>query len=146
MEIPPNSGNRTLLDVHGAGAQRSDFKTGDPSDYPDGHGPQGDVVRIFNYVRLVRYAVSSSVDEEINSSEIQILPNSDFTLLSVNMGSAYFDEAVVCNIYGEKLLSETLRENQTFFSFDISTLSSGAYFVLFSNDKGIISKRLTIIR
>jgi hypothetical protein len=42
------------MDVHGAGAQRSDPKTGDPADYPTGHGPQGDTIRIFNYVRLVR--------------------------------------------------------------------------------------------
>ena len=42
------------VDVHGAGAQRSDPKTGDPNDYPTGHGPQGDAIRIYNYVRLVR--------------------------------------------------------------------------------------------
>jgi len=41
-------------DVHGAGAQRSDPKTGDPSDFPYGHGPQGDAIRIYNYVRCVR--------------------------------------------------------------------------------------------
>lgn len=44
------------LDVHGAGAQRSDPKSGDPADYPTGHGPQGDAIRIYNYVRLVRDA------------------------------------------------------------------------------------------
>ena len=44
----------TWQDVHGAGAQRSDPKTGDPDDYPIGHGPQGDAIRIYNYVRLVR--------------------------------------------------------------------------------------------
>jgi hypothetical protein len=54
MEMPPNSGNYQLLDVHGAGAQRSDPKTGNPDDYPYGHGPQGDVIRIYNYVRCVR--------------------------------------------------------------------------------------------
>ncbi len=48
--------NGQWLDVHGAGAQRSDPKTGDPSTYPTGHGPQGDAIRIFNYVRLVRDA------------------------------------------------------------------------------------------
>ena len=42
------------VDVHGAGAQRSDFKSGNPADYPTGRGPQGDAVRIYNYVRLVR--------------------------------------------------------------------------------------------
>jgi hypothetical protein len=41
-------------DVHGAGAQRSDPKTGDPSAFPHGRGPQGDVIRIYNFVRLVR--------------------------------------------------------------------------------------------
>ncbi|MFT6995962.1 MAG: hypothetical protein ACJA1P_002708 [Maribacter sp.] len=42
------------MDVHGAGAQRSDPKTGDPADWPKGHGPQGDAQRINNYIRLVR--------------------------------------------------------------------------------------------
>ena len=42
------------IDVHGAGAQRSDPKIGDVSNYPTGHGPQGDAIRIYNYVRLVR--------------------------------------------------------------------------------------------
>ncbi len=41
-------------DVHGAGCQRSDPKTGNASDFPHGHGPQGDAIRILNYVRLVR--------------------------------------------------------------------------------------------
>jgi len=54
MEQPPGSGNYVLMDVHGAGAQQSDPKSGDPDDYPNGHGPQGDVVRIYNYVRCVR--------------------------------------------------------------------------------------------
>lgn len=43
-------------DVRGAGAQRSDPKAGDPADYPTGFGPQGDAIRIFNHVRLVRDA------------------------------------------------------------------------------------------
>jgi PKD repeat protein len=43
-------------DVHGAGAQRSDPKSGDPGDWPFGHGPQGDAIRIYNHVRLVRTA------------------------------------------------------------------------------------------
>lgn len=43
-----------LLDVHGAGSQRSDPKTGDPTNYPAYFGPQGDVQYVFNYVRCVR--------------------------------------------------------------------------------------------
>ena len=47
--------------VFGAGAQRSDPKVGNPDDYPFGLGPQGDVVRIFNYTRAVRDAPESAV-------------------------------------------------------------------------------------
>ncbi len=42
------------MDVHGAGAQRSDPKTGNPKQFPTGRGPQGDDVRVYNYVRAVR--------------------------------------------------------------------------------------------
>jgi hypothetical protein len=41
-------------DVHGAGAQRSDPKFGNPALFPTGRGPQGDAIRIYNFVRLVR--------------------------------------------------------------------------------------------
>ncbi|PUB79021.1 MAG: hypothetical protein DBO99_04965 [gamma proteobacterium symbiont of Ctena orbiculata] len=53
--------NSTWMDVHGAGAQRSDGKEADFSRYSyasDGYyfdmSPQGDAARIYNYVRLVR--------------------------------------------------------------------------------------------
>jgi len=48
--------SNSWIDVHGAGAQRSDPKSGDPADYPYGRGPQGDAIRIYNYVRCVRDA------------------------------------------------------------------------------------------
>jgi hypothetical protein len=51
---PGDSGDYHYVDVHGAGAQRSDPKAGDPAMFPHGRGPQGDVIRIYNYVRLVR--------------------------------------------------------------------------------------------
>ena len=76
MQTPPNSGNYQLLDVHGAGAQRSDPKAGDPGDFPYGHGPQGDVIRIFNYVRLVRdIAGSTGLQETVPKREIDVFPN-----------------------------------------------------------------------
>ncbi len=46
--------NGSLMDVHGAGAQRSDPKSGNSDDYPEYWGPQGDVRYVFNYVRCVR--------------------------------------------------------------------------------------------
>ena len=46
--------NGSWRDVHGAGSQRSDPKSGNPKSYPRGHGPRGDAIRIYNFVRLVR--------------------------------------------------------------------------------------------
>ena len=45
------------VDVHGAGAQRSDPKTGEASRYRAGRGGQRDEVRIRNYARCVRSAL-----------------------------------------------------------------------------------------
>lgn len=47
------------MDVHGAGAQRSDPKTGSPR---IGHGPQGDAQRVLNFVRCVRGGVVATTN------------------------------------------------------------------------------------
>lgn len=46
--------NGILMDVHGAGCQRSDPKSGNKNDYPQFFGPQGDVRYVYNYSRCVR--------------------------------------------------------------------------------------------
>ena len=53
--------NNQWMDVHGAGAQRSDPKSGDPSQWSTGLGPQGDDIRIYNYARCVRDGVDSEI-------------------------------------------------------------------------------------
>ena len=60
MPVPPNQTNNYVrYDVHGAGAQRSDPKSGTPVNEAPGHGPQGDDLRIYNYVRCVRSGASA---------------------------------------------------------------------------------------
>ena len=61
--MPRFGGQYTLLDVHGAGSQRSDPKAGDPAQFPHGRGPQGDVISIYNMVRPVRGGVASLFGE-----------------------------------------------------------------------------------
>ncbi len=70
-------------DVHGAGAQRSDPKAGDPADYPTGFGPQGDAIRIYNYVRLVRDA-----DTETSGS-------TTYSVLETGQSACYDDNGTV---------------------------------------------------
>ena len=43
-----------IVDAHGAGAVRSDPKSGRAEDYPKYFGPQGDMQLVYNYVRCVR--------------------------------------------------------------------------------------------
>jgi len=63
------SGQYMLMDVHGAGSQRSDPKSGDPSRFPHGRGPQGDVIRIYNFVRCVR---SGTAEPRASGPEVQM--------------------------------------------------------------------------
>lgn len=99
MEQPPNSGNYVLLNVHGAGAQRSDFKEGDPANWPHGHGPQGDVVRIYNYVLCVRDAnITGNIDESnLNLPGENILARNYPNPFNANTAIQYYlnDAAIV---------------------------------------------------
>ena len=45
-----------LVDLHGAGAQRTDPKVGNPDNFPYGRYLQSEIVRVYNLVRLVRVA------------------------------------------------------------------------------------------
>ncbi len=53
----------SIMDVHGAGAQRSDPKIGSATS----KGPQGDMIRVKNYIRLVR---GGSVNTSNNTTSV----------------------------------------------------------------------------
>ena len=61
----------TWMDAHGAGCQRSDPKDGElseftylPYGYYFGDAPQGDAIRLFNYVRCVRDSGGTGIDDD----------------------------------------------------------------------------------
>lgn len=67
------------IDVHGAGAQRSDPKAGVASDQENGHGPQGDARRSYNYVRCVRgggvvFTTDTAIDTRKTTTQADALP------------------------------------------------------------------------
>ncbi len=141
MESPPGSGNYRLLDVHGAGAQRSDFKEGDPDDYPNGHGPQGDVVRINNYIRLVRDIGTVSTPEQSDNGglpgEFRLLdsypnPFNPSTTVSVSLPETSQLRVSVFNIFGQEvvvLANDKLNAGNYSFVFNGENIASGVYFV-----------------
>ncbi len=144
MEMPPNSGNFSLMDVHGAGAQRSDPKAGDPTDFPYGHGPQGDVIRIHNYVRLVRDAnVATGVGENENSLpqgyELgQNYPNpfNPSTTIQFSLPATSQASLKIYNIAGQLIttfVDQQLSQGNHEFQWQATNMSSGIYFYTLKN-------------
>jgi len=125
MEEPPMSGNYIFMDVHGAGAQRSDSKMGNPDDYPYGNGPQGDVVRIYNYVRLVRDAGATGIgDLPSDTKDLQIFPNPAHEFLNFAIDETDADtQVLVSNLTGQVVIFTDASNHR----IDISTLNTGIY-------------------
>jgi hypothetical protein len=149
MKIPPNATYYTLYDVHGAGAQRSDPKSGSYLSYFLGYnqngqpvyglGPQGDVIRINNYVRLVRTAFTS-IGINNQGSEIpttftlyQNYPNpfNPSTIIRYDLPESGFVQLIVFDALGrevKKLVNEKQNAGIFNITFDGSNLPSGVYF------------------
>ncbi|HPM82876.1 MAG TPA: DUF1566 domain-containing protein, partial [Candidatus Anammoximicrobium sp.] len=84
--------NSSWVDVHGAGCQRSDPKSGSLSSYtyaPYGYyhsiAPQGDAIRIFNYVRLVRDAGAESPTLTVNVAAASVAENAGSAATTVTI-------------------------------------------------------------
>ncbi len=145
MEEPPMSGNYTLMDVHGAGAQRSDPKSGDPANWPHGNGPQGDVVRIFNYVRLVRTDSSVGINEtSIQENSLKIYPNpvdGDFLLKFENSTQTRVSARII-NSLGQVCLNKDIDlmvNNEV--KMNVENIKPGVYLVAVTLDNKIYTGR-----
>jgi hypothetical protein len=166
MKIPPTATYYTLLDVHGAGAQRSDPKSGSYTSYFLGYdinnnpvyglGPQGDVIRINNYVRLVRTAFSTGINNEgyetPNSFALyQNYPNpfNPMTNIKYDLPKSSFVKLVIFDILGREI--ETLvNEKQTAGTyesvFNATIYSSGIYFYKLTTDGFINTKKMILLK
>jgi hypothetical protein len=143
MEDPPMSGNYILMDVHGAGAQRSDPKSGNPDDYPHGNGPQGDVVRILNYVRLVRDVDSTTGINNMNDNNINInaYPNPASDYITIDIGdNDEISTITISNMRGSILYSRT-KEFSKSTKINIINLTSGMYILTYCNSTVITNKK-----
>ena len=122
------------IDVHGAGAQRSDPKTGDPADWPTGFGPQGDAVRINNYVRLVRNVETiTGINKTDNKYQLQIYPNPATDYIKISY-SRIIETITIYSIQGIKVMELNLGAKNT--QLNVSQLTSGIYFIMLTDDLG----------
>lgn len=146
------------VDVHGAGAQRSDPKVGDPNNFPFGHGPQGDAIRIYNYVRLVRDAdVQTSVGDAYDLSvpdgyELhQNYPNpfNPSTVVEFRVSSYGLVSLKVFDILGREvatLVNESKTPGIYEVEFDAGDLTSGTYFYTLIAGNFMSTKKMIVIK
>ncbi len=112
----PTPDNLSVLDVHGAGAQRSDPKTGNPDDYPTGFGPQGDVIRIYNYVRLVRDDITPATTYPIVDTGQTLVFNNLLEISEPVSGEDFFGQDARNNGLSPSYTdigNETIKDNST---------------------------------
>jgi len=120
--------NNVLLDVHGAGAQRSEPKTGNPADYPQYIGPQGDVRYVFNYTRCVRDAAPvSNIDETNGIRFFNVYPNPASQTCKVALDKIYGNSQIrLYNLKGA-LVKKMDNGKTGEINLDVSSLASGIY-------------------
>ncbi|MCP4414135.1 MAG: T9SS type A sorting domain-containing protein, partial [Gammaproteobacteria bacterium] len=159
MEMPPFSGNYYLLDVHGAGAQRSDPKSGDPAAWPYGHGPQGDVIRIYNYVRLVRDAGTTNIDDsQSGASKVpqqfrleQNYPNpfNPSTIISFSIPNEGNVLLKIFNVLGQEvaiLVNENLEAGDHQFEWQAGDLTGSIYYYTLTNGSYSKTKKMILLK
>ncbi len=151
---PPGMGQ--WLNVHGAGAQRSDPKSGDPANYPYGFGPQGDQIRIYNYIRCVRDASTSHSGpvkhpDPYRNPNLALNPNpaNPATLISFYLHSSQNIDLSIYNILGQNIITlarGSQPSGQYNYIWDASSMPSGMYIVSLVTPTSITTQKLIIVK
>lgn len=131
------------IDVHGAGAQRSDPKTGNPANYPTGFGPQGDAIRISNYVRLVRNAEAiTGLNQKNSKDQFRVYPNpvTDECTISFNQNQSFI-RIEIFDIQGSKIKTNN-SNNTNNVVFSLADLPKGIFVLGISADNNLSTKKI----
>lgn len=147
-----------LTDVHGAGAQRSDPKTGNRDDYPLYWGPQGDVRYVFNYVRCVRdvQTTATGINDTESHSPMQFIlyenyPN-PFNPRTTNEYSIPQDSHVILTIYnvsGQRIsvLKDALQTAGNYsVTWNATGVPSGLYFCTLKAGGFTETRKMVVVR
>lgn len=134
--------NNTLMDVHGAGCQRSDPKSGNRDDYPEFFGPQGDVRYVYNYVRCVRDISGTTAINELSDNEFRIYPNPASDQMTIQ-SDLIIEKISIYSSQGEKVQTYTPMTAKTLIN--TTQLGHGIYFVQMTDQGGhCVSKTVVI--
>lgn len=152
MESPPNSGNFSLVDTHGAGAQRNDPKEKDSgTTYPSYWGPQGDIVYVDNFVRCVRDISTSNTgkaDNNFDNLNICVFPNPTADFLTIKINQIERDEIKIelLDLAGKCISRTKIKPENTVAYFDIKTIVAGTYFIKVSNNRSNYINKVVITK
>ena len=161
---PPGQGE--WLNVHGAGAQRSDPKSGNPANWPWGHGPQGDQVRIYNYVRCVRGGLTGieegkkELERGTRNLELIVTPNPFTDKVNIylgiyDVGYTMHDTSVqIYDLVGRLVRQIPISKSQSPVSSVTwdgkdekgNELTSGVYYIKISADGHKEIKKLLLVK
>ena len=135
--------NNQLMDVHGAGAQRSDPKSGNPADYPAYFGPQGDVRYVFNAVRCVRDNVVTEINDNVKTkSELRIYPNPVIDKVCLSFDHTYLSVSLeIVSVTGQ-VVYKALFNNLQDITIDLNGIESGFYFINTNADEQVLKSGL----
>lgn len=145
--------NGIIKDVHGAGAQRSDPKSGNASDYPQYLGPQGDMNVVYNHSRCVRNAAVSINESYLKPEQTVLLQNypnpfNPATVISYEIEVARHIKLAVFNSKGElvKILTDGMQDAGSHsVNFNAAGLESGIYFYkLESGGLSVVNKMMLL--
>ncbi|MEI7491633.1 MAG: DUF1566 domain-containing protein [Bacteroidota bacterium] len=134
-------------DIHGAGCQRSDPKpssfagyTHNGNGYYNPNAPQGDAVRIYNYVRLVRNGSSTGINENKVNNMFNAYPNPVSDELTIEMrGDREKVSFELLNSIGQTV------QNGSFFGktvIQMASLVPGVYLLKLQNGNTFEVKKL----
>ncbi len=144
-----------FYDVHGAGAQRTDPKIGEPS---YGFGPQGDTRRVYNYVRLVRdVEQTTGLNDKSEISPTSYSLNQNYpnpfnpsTTISFSIPVSGDTSLKIYNIIGQEvaeLVNEELPAGNYSFKWDAEEQTSGVYFYkLDVAGQSSITRKMVLLR
>ena len=158
-QLAPGKTYMVLTDVHGAGAQRSSPKCGtylgdslgvDSLGHTVyGRGPQGDVLRVNNFVRLVRDLPKypSGINNIQGKQEGSVVcPNPFQTQTTIRLSTndnLENAQLLIFDIYGNN--ERSLPMNSKEITIDRQNLSSGLYFYRITNNGLIIASGKLVI-
>ena len=145
---------KQFYDVHGAGAQRTDPKTGEPT---YGFGPQGDVRRVYNYVRLVRdIEPTTGLNDENNSTPSTFSLNQNYpnpfnpsTTVSFSIPVNGDTSLKIYNIIGQEvaeLVNKYLPAGNYSFRWNAENQTSGIYLYKLVTDSYSEMKKMILIK